>query len=97
MMNNVMTHAEEEFWDLCETIVERVYSTLGSRLGSEEIVRLASELGVAIILGFAESENPQPEMAFQIGGRILPDPGNCWCWRRMALGELMEEVLLHLQ
>jgi len=76
---------EEEFQELCETIVERVYEEVGNRLGSEETVRLASELAVAILLAFGEADEPVPEMAGVameefFRNRGIVDAGDEWKW-----------------
>jgi hypothetical protein len=74
-----------EFQSLCRTIVTRVYGALGSTLASEEIVQLASELAVAIVLALGEADEPVPEVAtfametfFRSHGIV--DVGDEWRW-----------------
>jgi hypothetical protein len=85
-MNSAMT-PEETFRQLCTMIVEKVYESVGTRLGSEEVIRLSSELVAVIPLEFREAEEPVPEMAgeaaekfFQGHGIIDIDDGTGWRW-----------------
>jgi hypothetical protein len=74
-----------EFQSLCQTIVTRVYGALGSTLASDEIVQLASDLAIAIVLALGEADEPVPEVAtfametfFRSHG--IADVGDEWRW-----------------
>jgi hypothetical protein len=79
----------DESWELdalCQTIVGRVYASLGSRLESQEIARLAAELACEITLAiYLEAVQPQGEVATEALDTFLQrqgivDAGEEWRW-----------------
>jgi hypothetical protein len=84
-----MTNAES--WELdtiCMVIVSRVYASVGSRLGSQEIARLAADLASEILLSiYLHADQPQDEIAWDATGTFLrrrgiveAGDGECWAW-----------------
>lgn len=81
-----MTSIENEFSRLCERIVRVTYEAVGTRLSTEEIVELASELATEIMLTFQAASEPVPSMAGEamekfFRGKGIADVGdNRWHW-----------------
>ena len=82
-----MTSVQDStLFDLCRTIVDAVYRSLGSELPADEAIHLAGELTSTIALAILEDlDAPMPKLAvaaldqfFQAKG--IRDAGEEWRW-----------------
>jgi hypothetical protein len=82
----MMTVEDSCLFDLCRTIVDAVYCSLGSELSADEAIRLARDLTSAIALAILEDlDEPMPEVAVAALGQFfqgkgIADAGDEWRW-----------------